>query len=62
MANIEQIFIERLKQEQSGCIQLLRTPKDKSEFGYGEASGILQGLELAEQLFSGVIGEIDDGT
>lgn len=62
MPQIEAIFIERLKQEQANCIQLLRTPKDKSEFGYGEASGLLQGLSRAEQLFSEVIGEEDDRT
>lgn len=62
MAQIEQIFIERLKQEQIGCISLLATPKDKSAFGYGEASGLLQGLNRAEQLFLDVIGEEGDGT
>jgi len=60
--SIEAIFIERLKQEQAGCIGLLATPKDKTAFGYGEASGILQGLARAEQLFEGVIGEEDDRT
>ncbi len=62
MPSIEAIFIERLKQEQAGCIGLLATPKDKTAFGYGEASGILQGLARAEQLFEGVIGEEDDRT
>jgi hypothetical protein len=59
---IEQIFIERLKEEQAGCIQLLKTPKDKTAFGYGEACGTLQGLNRAEQLFLDVIGEVDDQT
>ena len=62
MPQIEAIFIERLKQEQAGCIDLLKTPKDKSAFGYGEASGILQGLARAEQLFNDVIGEEGDRT
>ncbi len=62
MAQIEQNFIARLKEEQAGCIQLLATPKDKTAFGYGEASGLLQGLHRAEQLFLAVIGEEDDGT
>lgn len=62
MPQVEQIFLERIKRKQSECIRLLRTPKDKSAFGYGEASGILQGLELAEQLFETVVGEEDDGT
>ena len=55
-------FLERLKQEQSGCIAFLATPKDKSAFGYGEASGILQGLHRAERLFEEVIGEEEDRT
>ena len=62
MAQIEQNFIARLKEEQVGCIQLLAAPKDKTAFGYGEASGTLQGLNRAEQLFLAVIGEEDDGT
>ena len=62
MAEIEKSFIERIKKEQVNCIALLRTPKDKSSFGYGEASGILQGLHRAEQLFLEVIGEEDDRT
>lgn len=62
MPQIENIFIERLKGEQAECIQLLATPKDKTAFGYGEACGILQGLNRAEQLFLDVIGEDDDRT
>lgn len=62
MPQIEQIFIERLKKEQAECIHLLHTPKDKTSFGYGEASGLTQGLHRAEQLFLEVIGEEDDGT
>ena len=59
---ILQKFLQRLKEEQSGCIALLATPKNKSEFGYGEASGIYQGLCRAEQLFEEVVGEEDDRT
>jgi hypothetical protein len=59
---IEKIFIPRLKEEQTQCIDLLKTPRDKSAFGYGEASGILQGLSRAEQLFEECVGEDDDGT
>ena len=62
MAQANERFLERIKEEQAGCIQFLRTPKDKSSFGYGEASGILQGLHRAEQLFLEVIGEEDDGS
>lgn len=61
MPQVREIFLERLKQEQAGCIRLLHTPKDKSEFGYGEACGITQGLDRAKQLFLEVIGEEDDG-
>jgi hypothetical protein len=39
---------------------LLATPKDKSAFGYGEASGVYQGLCRAEQLFEEVVGEEED--
>ncbi len=62
MPQIEQIFIQRLKEEQTKCIHYLQTPKDKSAFGYGEACGVLQGLNRAEQLFEDVIGEEGDGT
>ena len=53
-------FLQRLKEEQAGCIALLATPKDKSAFGYGEASGTYHGLCRAEQLFEEVVGEEDD--
>ncbi|HUW44649.1 MAG TPA: hypothetical protein VMW50_02525 [Dehalococcoidia bacterium] len=62
MPQIENVFIERLKRKQLECLQFLSTPKDKTAFGYGEASGILQGLNRAEQLFNEVIGEEDDRT
>ena len=55
-------FLQRLKEEQDSCIALLATPKDKSAFGYGEASGIYQGLGRAEQLFNEVVGEDEDRT
>ena len=55
-------FLTALKEEQFGCIDLLATPKDKSAFGYGHASGILYGLRRAEQLFEEVIGEEEDRT
>ncbi len=53
-----ELYIMRLKSEQAGCIQLLATPMDKSAYGYGEASGILQGLHRAEQLLTKVIEEV----
>jgi hypothetical protein len=55
-------YLQRLKEEQAGCIALLATPKDKSAFGYGEASGTYHGLCRAEQLFEEVIGEDEDRT
>ena len=57
---ILQKLMQRLKEEQADCIALLATPKDKSEFGYGEACGIYQGLCRAEQLFEEVVGEDED--
>lgn len=59
---ILQKYLQRLKEEQAGCIALLATPKDKSAFGYGEASGTYHGLCRAEQLFEEVVGEEDDRT
>ena len=58
---ILQKYLQRLKEEQAQCISLLATPKDKSAFGYGEASGTYQGLCRAEQLFEEVVGEEEDG-
>ena len=59
---ILQKLLQRLKEEQAGCIALLATPKDKSAFGYGEASGHYHGLCRAEQLFDEVVGEEEDET
>lgn len=55
-------ILQRLKEEQEGCIALLKTPREKSAFGYGQASGILEGLSRAEQLLLQVVGEEEDGT
>jgi len=56
-------FLERLKSEQAEYPrEALMRPKDKTEFGFGEASGILKGLYRAEQLFEEVIGEEKDRT
>lgn len=55
-------YLQRLKEEQAGCIALLATPKDKSAYGYGEASGTYHGLCRAEQLFEEVVGEAEDRT
>ena len=57
----EQRFLERLKEQQRDyATATLQHPPDKSEFGYGEASGTYHGLLIAEQLFKEVIGEEDD--
>ena len=53
-----ELYLRKLKGEQTNCIALLATPKDKSAFGYGEASGILQGLNRAEKLLERVIEEV----
>jgi hypothetical protein len=55
-----ELYLRKLKGEQEGCIALLATPKDKSAYGYGEASGILQGLNRAEKLLERVIEEVAD--
>ena len=59
--SLEKRFIQRLKEMQiKHAIEALQKPKDKSEFGYGEAHGVLVGLKHAEQLFEETIGEDDD--
>lgn len=55
-----ELYLGKLKEEQDGCIALLATPKDKSAYGYGEASGILQGLNRAEKLLEQVMEEVAD--
>ena len=56
-------FLERLKSEQVTYPQeVLMRPKNKTEFGFGEAAGMLRGLHRAEQLFEEVIGEERDRT
>jgi len=59
---ILQKLLQRLKEEQAGCIALLATPNDKTAFGYGQASGTYQGLCRAERLFEEVVGEEEDRT
>lgn len=56
-------FLDRLKSKQiEYATETLRVPKNRTEFGFGEASGVYQGLLLAEQLFEEVIGEDRDRT
>jgi hypothetical protein len=56
-------FLGRLKEEQTEFPrQTLLHPKNPTEFGFGEASGMLKGLMRAEQLFEEVIGEEEDRT
>jgi len=60
---MEPIYLDRLKKKQMEyAIASLKTPSDRTEFGYGQASGVYQGLLIAEQLFEEVIGEDRDGT
>ena len=59
---ILQKLLQRLKEEQLDCLALLATPKEKSAFGYGEASGLYNGLCRAERLFEEVVGEAEDET
>ena len=55
-------ILQRLKEEQEGCIELLKKPRERTSFGYGQASGILEGLGRAEQCILEVVGEEEDGT
>ncbi len=57
-----QKFLQRLKEEQASCIDLLATPNDQTAFGYGKASGLYNGLRRAERLFEEVVGEEEDRT
>lgn len=59
--HIEKRFLQRLKNKQfEYADSVLRTPKQKTEFGFGEVCGVYQGLLLAERLFNEVIGEEND--
>ncbi len=56
-------FLAALKEEQSQhAVASLVRPPDKSEFGFGHASGLYAGLIRAEQLFEEIIGEERDRT
>lgn len=56
-------FLARVKEEKADlALQALQRPQDKTAFGYGEASGLIKGLECAERLFNEVIGEEEDRT
>ena len=58
---IEKRFLERLKGHMRDFAdESLRTPADRTDFGFGQVCGTYQGLLLAEQLFKEVIGEEDD--
>ena len=58
---IEKTFLERIKVEQAQYSDAALTkPADKTEFGFGQACGLYQGLLRAEQLFKEVVGEEDD--
>ncbi len=57
-STIEKRFLESIKIMQTEYArEALQKPKDKTEFGFGQASGFYQGLLRAEQLFKEVIGE-----
>lgn len=54
-----ELYLRKLKDMQVEYANAaLRRPKDKTEFGYGEACGNYQGLLLAEQLLTNVIEEV----
>ncbi len=54
-----QIYLRKLKDMQIEYADAaLRQPTEKTEFGYGQASGKYQGLLLAEQLLTQTIEEV----
>lgn len=54
-----ELYLRKLKDMQVEMADAaLRQPNEKSEFGYGQASGKYQGLLLAEQLLMNVIEEV----
>ena len=56
-----EVYVKKLKALQAErAAAALRTPSDKTEFGYGQASGRYQGLLEAEELLAKVIEEIAD--
>lgn len=60
---LEKRFLERIKGRQiEYATESLQKPVDQTAFGFGQVSGVYQGLLLAEQLFKEVIGEEDDRT
>jgi hypothetical protein len=59
MQNELELYLRKLKSMQAEYADAsLRRPKDKTEFGYGEACGNYQGLLLAEQLLTNAIEEV----
>jgi hypothetical protein len=55
---IEKRYLERIKKAQvDHAIAAVKTPQDKSAYGFGVVCGTAIGLLLAEQLFEEVIGE-----
>ena len=61
MPSIEKLFLAKLTEVKAQYAQeALNSPKNKTEFGFGQASGVYHGLLLAEQLFNKMIGEEDD--
>ena len=48
-------FLDKLREEQMKYLDALKKPKDKTEFGFGQISGQLQGLSRAEQLFTEIL-------
>jgi hypothetical protein len=56
-----EVYLRKLKGMQTEYADAaLRRPKDKTDFGYGEACGTYQGLLLAEQLLTQAIEEVAD--
>ena len=59
MQNELELYLRKLKIMQAEYADAaLRQPNEKTEFGYGQASGNYQGLLLAEQLLTNTIEEV----
>lgn len=52
---IVQRLLAKLAEEKLKHLDALQKPKDKTEFGFGELSGKVQGLSRAEQLLAEIL-------
>jgi hypothetical protein len=57
---IERALDELIKAESRYSVEALSTPVDKSEFGFGQACGLFQGIRLARSILERVMNEDDE--